>query len=474
MPQVRKSNSSFSKHHPYLNEEKANEQQQNNRSQKHSSNLRSSSASNHDFIPRSMSVGEESAKSWKLSFCGVLSTSSSQIDKHADSFDESCPMQKSSSCQIPSNSKDESVTPPIPVPMRKGSRKRKSNFRSSGGYFFDKYMKHFQEKYASQRSLCHSETIDELKVSQFNNEMKTEVPVMRLAMRSNREDLVCRQPMPLNSECQQFCCSSLDSLASDDLYPLRFGSSSVWSSLVPNAPWNSTANNHEPDEVCSGANFSSVFPSSPPCFWGDASSERWDEIYAQPVSPVPSISDAAEGSLRYSDSNSETLKAMETLYLCNFKVAVDGDWLCLKEINEESLQPRSLVAYSLKDESVDTVSDEATANAKTSQEMTVERKNLLNMAKLSIKGLIESSLKAGHTLDSDHQPLEQFFIIIEYVLRHGLKTPKNFFIQNKYFWPPLEALEKLCPDACEITNSVRSLPGVRTHLGKGRLSLIHI
>ena len=40
-------------------------------------------------------------------------------------------------------------------------------------------------------------------------------------------------------------------------------------------------------------------------------------------------------------------------------------------------------------------------------------------------------------------------------------APKNFFIQNKYFWPPLEAIEKLCPDACEITNSVRSLPGIR-------------
>ena len=48
-----------------------------------------------------------------------------------------------------------------------------------------------------------------------------------------------------------------------------------------------------------------------------------------------------------------------------------------------------------------------------------------DMAKLSVKGLIESSLKAGHTLDSDHQPLEQFFIIIEYVLRHGLKSKRR-------------------------------------------------
>ena len=43
------------------------------------------------------------------------------------------------------------------------------------------------------------------------------------------------------------------------------------------------------------------------------------------------------------------------------------------------------------------------------------------MAKLSIKGLIESSLSAGHILDSDFEPLQQFFVIIEYVMRHGLR-----------------------------------------------------
>ena len=44
------------------------------------------------------------------------------------------------------------------------------------------------------------------------------------------------------------------------------------------------------------------------------------------------------------------------------------------------------------------------------------------MAKLSIKGLIESSLGAGHTLDSDHTSLQQFFVIMESVLKHGLKS----------------------------------------------------
>lgn len=31
-----------------------------------------------------------------------------------------------------------------------------------------------------------------------------------------------------------------------------------------------------------------------------------------------------------------TTGAQDTIYLCNFRVSVDGDWLCLKELTEES------------------------------------------------------------------------------------------------------------------------------------------
>lgn len=51
----------------------------------------------------------------------------------------------------------------------------------------------------------------------------------------------------------------------------------------------------------------------------------------------------------------------------------------------------------------------------------MERTNLLNMAKLSIKGLIESALSFGRTLDSDYPPLQQFFVVMEHCLKHGLK-----------------------------------------------------
>ncbi|XP_078269247.1 RUN and FYVE domain-containing protein 2 isoform X2 [Rhinoraja longicauda] len=100
--------------------------------------------------------------------------------------------------------------------------------------------------------------------------------------------------------------------------------------------------------------------------------------------------------------------------------------------------------------------------------MAIERANLLKMANLSVKGLIESALSFGRTLDSDYAPLQQFFIVMEHCLKHGLKVKKSFLGQNKSLWGPLELVEKLCPEVAEIVTSVRDLPGLKTPLGRAR------
>uniref|UniRef100_A0A8C7JPE5 RUN and FYVE domain containing 1 n=2 Tax=Oncorhynchus kisutch TaxID=8019 RepID=A0A8C7JPE5_ONCKI len=100
--------------------------------------------------------------------------------------------------------------------------------------------------------------------------------------------------------------------------------------------------------------------------------------------------------------------------------------------------------------------------------MAVERSNLFSMMKLSIKGLIQSSLSLGRTLDSDYPPLQQFFVVLEQCLKHGLKVKKSFINQNKSIWGPLELVQKLCPDSTDITTSARDLPGLKTGLGRGR------
>ncbi|XP_029619746.1 protein RUFY3 isoform X2 [Salmo trutta] len=146
-----------------------------------------------------------------------------------------------------------------------------------------------------------------------------------------------------------------------------------------------------------------------------------------------------------------TQAARETIYLCNFRVSVDGEWLCLRELNDISLTP-----------------DPEPAHEDPKDPIAIERLNLMNMAKLSIKGLIESALNLGRTLDSDYAPLQQFFVVMEHCLKHGLKNKKTFLGQNKSFWGALELVEKLTPEAGEITASVKDLPGLKTPLGRGR------
>ncbi|KAF7658431.1 hypothetical protein LDENG_00012970 [Lucifuga dentata] len=100
--------------------------------------------------------------------------------------------------------------------------------------------------------------------------------------------------------------------------------------------------------------------------------------------------------------------------------------------------------------------------------MAIERANLLSMMKLSIKVLIQSSLTLGRTLDSDYPPLQQFFVVLEHCLKHGLKVKKSFIGQNKSIWGPLEMVEKLCPESTNIATSARDMPSIKTGLGRGR------
>uniref|UniRef100_A0AAQ6IW15 RUN and FYVE domain containing 1 n=1 Tax=Anabas testudineus TaxID=64144 RepID=A0AAQ6IW15_ANATE len=100
--------------------------------------------------------------------------------------------------------------------------------------------------------------------------------------------------------------------------------------------------------------------------------------------------------------------------------------------------------------------------------MAIERANLLSMLKLSVKVLIQSSLSLGRTLDSEYPPLQQFFVVLEHCLKHGLKAKKSFIGPNKSIWGPLELIEKLCPESISIATSARDMPGIKTGLGRAR------
>ncbi|XP_022258849.1 protein RUFY3-like [Limulus polyphemus] len=143
--------------------------------------------------------------------------------------------------------------------------------------------------------------------------------------------------------------------------------------------------------------------------------------------------------------------AKDTIYLCNFRVSVDGEWLCLKELTDVQFDvPQQPPQHDEKDP------------------VAIERSNLVNVTKLVVKELIESSLKYGRMLDSDHVPLQHFFILLEHVMRHGLKPKKGLLGPRKELWHLLEIVEKYMPEASDITSSVRELPTVKTHPGHAR------
>jgi len=156
----------------------------------------------------------------------------------------------------------------------------------------------------------------------------------------------------------------------------------------------------------------------------------------------------------------------DTIYLCNFRVSVDGEWLCLKELQElgditNTFPPTPELERI-------TYYPNYPVGPRERDPVLIERSNLVNISKLVVKEVIESSLKFGRQLDSDHIPLQHFFIVLEHVLRHGLRPKKGLLGPKKELWDLLQKVEKLDAEAADITASVRDLPTVRTAIGRAR------
>ena len=72
---------------------------------------------------------------------------------------------------------------------------------------------------------------------------------------------------------------------------------------------------------------------------------------------------------------------------------------------------------------VRTFSASAPPDSKREAQWKVERLNLLNIANLCIKNLIDSALKLGQVINDEYfEPFQQFFVVLESVFRHGLKS----------------------------------------------------
>ncbi|KAG8232606.1 hypothetical protein J437_LFUL010728, partial [Ladona fulva] len=116
--------------------------------------------------------------------------------------------------------------------------------------------------------------------------------------------------------------------------------------------------------------------------------------------------------------NDMTAGAQDTIYLCNFRVSVDGEWLCLKELQDVEFsmpgqyhQPIACSPHSPDDPPMSLLARDPAV---------IERSNL------------------------------------------GILGPK------KELWDILQMVEKYSAEAQDITASVRDLPTVSTHMGRAR------
>ena len=63
----------------------------------------------------------------------------------------------------------------------------------------------------------------------------------------------------------------------------------------------------------------------------------------------------------------------------------------------------------------------------------VERVNLLNLVKLSIKALIESFMELRQQITDGQRELEQFFVILEDILKHRIRNKRNMLGTKREF-----------------------------------------
>ncbi|OWA50710.1 RUN and FYVE domain-containing protein 2 [Hypsibius exemplaris] len=102
--------------------------------------------------------------------------------------------------------------------------------------------------------------------------------------------------------------------------------------------------------------------------------------------------------------------------------------------------------------------------------MEIERQNLVSLTQLVIRDVIESAMPLDRTVTGQFQPLQHLFSILEQILKHGFRSkPKGLLpARTRDVWNVLEALEAVCPQSREVTESCRNLAQIETNLGRVR------
>uniref|UniRef100_A0A8I3N3X3 RUN and FYVE domain containing 1 n=1 Tax=Canis lupus familiaris TaxID=9615 RepID=A0A8I3N3X3_CANLF len=108
------------------------------------------------------------------------------------------------------------------------------------------------------------------------------------------------------------------------------------------------------------------------------------------------------------------------------------------------------------------------ARAASRCQMMEERTNLMHMMKLSVKVLLQSALSLGRSLDADHAPLQQFFVVMEHCLKHGLKETDRERERGRDIGGGRSRLHAGSPTRDLIPGLQDRTLGQRTAVGRGR------
>ncbi|CAF2841556.1 unnamed protein product [Rotaria sp. Silwood2] len=114
------------------------------------------------------------------------------------------------------------------------------------------------------------------------------------------------------------------------------------------------------------------------------------------------------------------------------------------------------------------------SNEPNSDNLIIERQNLLCVFKLVIKDLLNSSLKHERLMEKEYFPLKHFFIVFEHILLHGYNGKKSFSISTssnrKDLWPIIDFISRKSTDVhiSEISISSKEMTNIRTSLGRVR------
>ena len=94
----------------------------------------------------------------------------------------------------------------------------------------------------------------------------------------------------------------------------------------------------------------------------------------------------------------------------------------------------------------------------------------MNMLKICIKTLIENSIGYATALDDSFYPLRQLTILLEHVMKHGMKKGRMNLLVRKGVWSVIEGLEKHMmhiPESADVYAAVKALE-LKTNDGRTR------